>query len=138
MRKMRLDSQQIGIGWRIYSTVFPRFFVFLCLLILGPGIAPDIYADEIKLGNAVTIITPGIEARLCPHPGCGPDRHITRVPEGTVLTVKNTEDYVIGTFRVKWFEVVYDENRGWISIYDTDKAPNKPKDKKGIHHEPEN
>jgi hypothetical protein len=122
MRKVRLVDQQIGIGWRIYSAVFTRFFVFLGLLILGTGIALDIYADEIKPGDEVTIRTPGIEARLCPNPGCAPGRHLTRIPEGTVLTVKSTEDYVIGTFRVKWFEVVYGENRGWISIYDTDKA----------------
>jgi hypothetical protein len=122
MRKIGLDSQQFGIGRRMYCSVLTRLFVFLCLLIVGPGIVPDIYADEIKPGDTVTIITPGIEARLCPHPGCGPDRHITRIPAGTVLIVKNTEDYVIGTFKVKWFEVVYDENRGWISIYDTDKA----------------
>ena len=106
----------------MYCSVLTRLFVFLCLLVIGPGIVPDIYADEIKPGDTVTIMTPGIEARLCPHPGCGPDRHITRIPAGTVLIVKNTEDYVIGTFKVKWFEVVYDENRGWISIYDTDKA----------------
>ena len=106
----------------MYCSVFTRLFVFLCLLIAGSGIVSHIYADEIKPGDAVTIITPGIEARLCPHPGCGPDRQITRIPAGTVLKVQNTEDYVIGTFRVKWFEVVYDENRGWISIYDTDKA----------------
>jgi hypothetical protein len=122
MIKIRLDSQQIGIDWRIYSTVCTRLFVFLCLLIIGPGIAPDIYADEIKPGDEVTIITPGIEARLCPLPGCGPDQHITRIPAGTVLTIKDTADYMIGTFKVKWFEVVYDENRGWVSIYDTDKA----------------
>ena len=122
MRKVRRVGQQIGIGWRIYSTVFTCVFVFLGLLIFGPGIAPDIYADEIKPGDEVTIITPGTEARLCPYPGCGPDRHITRIPAGTVLTVKSTEDFVIGTFRVKWFEVVYEENRGWISIYDTDRA----------------
>ena len=45
----------------------------------------------------MTIITPGIEARLCPQPGCGPDRHITRIPEGTVLTIISTEDYAIGS-----------------------------------------
>lgn len=122
MRQIRPDSQQIVIGWRIYCSAFTRLLVSLCFLIIGPEIVPDIYAEEIKPGDAVTIITPGIEARLCPHPGCGPDRHITRIPAGTILTVQNTEDYVIGTFRVKWFEVVYNENRGWISVYDTDKA----------------
>ena len=89
---------------------------------MGPGIAPEIYADEIRPGDKVTIVTPGIEARLCPQPGCGPDRHITRIPEGTVLTIISTEDYAIGTFKVKWIEVVYDENRGWISIYDTNRS----------------
>ena len=122
MIKIRLNDQELGIGWHIYSTACTRLFVFLCLLIIGPGIAPDIYADEIKPGDVVTIITHGIEARLCPLPGCGPDQHLTRIPAGTVLTIKDTADYVIGTFKVKWFEVVYDENRGWISIYDTDKA----------------
>ena len=93
-----------------------------CLLMIGSGVLSDIRAEEIKTGSAVTIITPGTEARLCPQPGCGPDQHITRIPEGTVLTIKGVEDYVIGTFKVKWFEVIYGENRGWISIYDTNKS----------------
>ena len=122
MRKIRLAGQQIGIGWRIYRTVLTCFFVFLCYLLLESWIAPEIHADEIRPGDKVTIVTPGVEARLCQLPACGPDQHITRIPAGTVLTIKDTADYVIGTFKVKWFEVVYDENRGWVSIYDTDKA----------------
>jgi hypothetical protein len=106
-----------------YLKVYLPVIALLCFMIIDPGIHSEIYADEIKQGGTVTIITPGIEARLCPQPGCGPDQHITRIPEGAVLTVKRTEDYVIGTFRVKWFEVVYDGNRGWISIYDTNKFP---------------
>jgi hypothetical protein len=122
MRRVRLDVQQLVTDRRIYITVFTCFFVFLCLLVIGPGIAPEIYADEIQPGDKVSIVTPDIEARLCPQPGCGPDRHITRIPEGTVLTIISTEDYAIGTFKVKWIEVVYDENRGWISIYDTNRS----------------
>ena len=122
MRKIRLAGQQFGIVWRIYRTVLTCFFVFLCYLIIGPGIHSDIYADEIRPGDKVTIVTSGVEARLCPLPGCGPDQHITRISQGTVLKVENTEDFAIGTFKVKWFEVVYEENRGWISIYDTDKT----------------
>ena len=85
MRKVRLDGQQLVTGRRIDSTVFTCFFVLLYLLVIGPGIAPEIYADEIQPGDKVTIVTPGIEARLCPQPGCGPDRHITCIPEGTVI-----------------------------------------------------
>jgi hypothetical protein len=122
MRTTIPNSQQIETGWHIYGTVLSCFFVFLCYLIIGSWIAPDIHADEIRSGDKVTIVTPGIEARLCPLPACGPDQHITRIPEGTVLTVENSEDFVIGTFKVKWFEVVYEENRGWISVFDTDRA----------------
>lgn len=122
MRKTILDGQQMRNEWRRYNSVFTFFFVFICCLIIGPGIALEIHADQISPGDKVTIVTPGVEARLCPLPACGPDQHITRIPEGTVLKVENTEDFVIGTFKVKWFEVVYEENRGWISIYDTDKT----------------
>ena len=107
---------------RFKMKVYLPVIAFLCLLVAGPGIRSDIYADEIRPGDKITIVTPGVEARLCPLPACGPDQHITRIPEGTVLTVENTKDFVIGTFGVKWFEVVYEENRGWISIYDTNMA----------------
>jgi hypothetical protein len=38
------------------------------------------------------------------------------------VLVKSIEDYAIGTFKVKWFKVIYNENRGWISIDDTNKS----------------
>lgn len=112
----------IRTGWRRYNSVLTCFFVFISWLIIGPEIELEIHADEIRSGDKVTVVTPGVEARLCPLPACGPDQHITRIPEGTVLTVENTEDFVIGTIKVKWFEVVYKENQGWISIYDTNMA----------------
>ena len=84
----------------------------------GVGLNPE----DVKKGDIVTIVTPGTEARLCPQPGCGPDQHITRIPAGTVFTVQNTEVFTIGTFKVKWFEVIYDNQHGWISIFDTDKS----------------
>jgi hypothetical protein len=115
-------EQQIRTGWHINRTVLTCFFIFLFHLIIDPGIATEVFADEIKPGDKITIVTPGVEARLCPLPACGPDQHITRIPAGTVLAVENTAEFVIGTFKVKWIEVVYEENRGWISIYDTNMA----------------
>lgn len=120
MKKTILDGQQIRAGWGKYNSVLTCFFVFISCLIIGPEIEEEIHADEFRPGDKVTVVTPGVAARLCPLPACGPDQHITRIPEGTVLKVENTQDFVIGTFKVKWFEVVYEENRGWISIYDTD------------------
>jgi hypothetical protein len=107
----------------ITVTVFIYFFSLVSAILVFPAIGSNAFAGEIKKNDKITIVTSGTVARLCPHPGCGPDKHITRIPEGTVLNIEAIEDYEIGTFKVKWFEVVYKENRGWISIYDTDKAP---------------
>ena len=114
-----MQSQQTAAGRHIYRCVFICFSILLVLTTRYPGIDPDVCASEIKNGDKVTIITPGTQARLCPQPGCGPDQHIVRIPEGTVLTIQRTEFFAIGTFKVKWFEVVYQDQRGWISIYDT-------------------
>lgn len=114
-----MNTLPLRTGWRRYNIAITCILVFLCYLLIG-SFATEIHADEVRPGDNVTIVTPGVAARLCPLPACGPDQHITRIPQGTVLEIENTEDFVIGTFKVKWFEVVYEENRGWISIYDTD------------------
>jgi hypothetical protein len=101
---------------------YTQFLLLLCIVFLFTGFAATVRAEEAKPGDKVTIVTPGTEARLCPEPGCGPDKHLTRIPEGTAFTIQNTDVFTIGTFKVTWFEVVYDQQRGWISIYDTDKA----------------
>ncbi|MBW2488613.1 MAG: hypothetical protein JRE72_14415 [Deltaproteobacteria bacterium] len=113
--------------WKHPALIADRFaFNGLLLLfipfILFSGLRPAAWAGDVNVGDKVTIVTPGIEARLCPQPACGPDQHLTRIPEGTVLTVQGTDVFAIGTFNVKWFEVVYENQHGWISIYDTDKA----------------
>lgn len=99
------------------------FFALFCSFVVFPTPGSNSFAGEVKQDGEITIITSGTVARLCPQPGCGPDEHITRVPEGTVLKIERIEDYAIGTFKVKWFEVVYQEKRGWISIFDTDRKP---------------
>jgi hypothetical protein len=54
---------------------------------------------------------------------CGPEQHILRIPEGTDLKVEGIEDVKIGTILVTWFQVIVEGDTGWISIYDTNKAP---------------
>jgi hypothetical protein len=103
--------------------IFICIFALLSSLLIIPAINSNALADEVKQNDKITIVTAGTVARLCPRPGCGPDEHITRIPQGTILNVEGIQDYTIGTFNVKWFEVIYKENRGWISIYDTDKTP---------------
>ena len=103
-----------------------NFFICLvwlfALVCLDSRLAKSVWADDVKKGDMETIVTPGTEARLCPQPACAPGQHITRIPEGTVFTIQDTDVFAIGTFKVQWFEVIYDEQHGWISIYDTDKA----------------
>ena len=110
----------LRIVLRIWANA--AILLFFITVILCSGLRPAARADDIKVGDTVTIVTPGIEARLCPQPACGPDQHLTRIPEGTVLTVQGTDVFAIGTFTVKWFEIVYENQRGWISIYDTDRS----------------
>jgi hypothetical protein len=108
---------------KIAKKVFIYFLALLSAFLINPVTFSDAFGGEFKLKDKITIVTAGTVARLCPIPGCGSNQHITRIPEGTVLSIEGIEDFAIGTFKVKWFEVVYKENRGWISIYDTDKAP---------------
>lgn len=117
-----MDPQQKTTHGHNYRYVLICSGLLLTLATLFSGIKPTVWATEVKPGDTVTIVTPGTEARLCPQPGCGPDQHITRIPEGTALTIQDTEAFVIGTFKVQWFAVVYQNQRGWISIYDTDQV----------------
>lgn len=117
-----MDAQQATTQRHINQYGFIWTGLLFTLIILFTNIGSAVYANDVKQGDHLTIVTPGTEARLCPQPGCGPDQHITRIPQGTVLTVQNTEIFEIGTFKVKWFAVVYQNQHGWVSIYDTDQA----------------
>ena len=108
----------------LLNNSFYRLCVFLLfLLLLVFGFFSIVYAGDVEQGDTVTIVTPGVTARLCPEPMCGPEEHIMRVAEGTELEVAGTEDVKIGSIHVKWFQVVVDGNAGWISIFDTNRAP---------------
>lgn len=117
-----MGIQKIGANMLKDRLTFNCHLLLIIPAILFSDLRSVAWADEVKVGEPLTIVTPGIEARLCPQPACGPDQHITRIPEGTVLTIQGMDVFAIGTFKVKWFEVVYKNQRGWISIYDTNKA----------------
>jgi len=102
--------------------VLEFFFALLLFTVMALSVVSNVNAIEVKQGDKVTIVTPGTLARLCPYPNCGQNQHIIRIPEGTVLEVEGIMDVKSGVLTVKWFEVTYKEKRGWISIFDTDKA----------------
>jgi hypothetical protein len=103
---------------------FNRVSVFLVpfflLVIINVSV---LYAGDVERGDTVTIVTPGVTARLCPQPMCGPDEHIMRIAQGTHLKVEGIEDVRIGSILVTWLQVAVGDNTGWISIFDTDRAP---------------
>lgn len=103
--------------------IYHYFLALLWFLVTLTGIVSDAHAGQVKQGDEIKIITPGTVARLCPYPDCGQDHHITRIPEGTILKVDGIMDVKGPILTVKWFEVTYKEKRGWVSIYDTIKAP---------------
>jgi hypothetical protein len=99
---------------------FNYFSVLLLLLTAAPCMASDVYVSEVKLGDKITIVRPGNVTKLCPHPDCRQGQHVTRIPRGTVLKVEGVMNVKYGNSTMKWFETIYKERRGWISIYDTD------------------
>lgn len=98
------------------------FVAVLSLLPLMITRSLIVQAADIEQGDTVTIVTPGVTARLCPEPMCGPGQHIMRIAEGTELEVEGSEEVKIGSIHVKWFQVEVEGNNGWISIFDTNKA----------------
>ena len=91
------------------------------MLLLGP-VTHKGMAGDVKQGDKIAIVTPGTVARLCPHPNCGQNQHLTRIPKGTKLTVEGIIDVQSGMMNVQWFEVTFKGKRGWISIFDTDRS----------------
>ena len=98
------------------------FPALLLLLVMAPWVVSDVYANEVKLGDKVTVVRPGNVTKLCPYPNCRQGQHITRIPKGTVLKVEGMMNVKYDQSTMRWFETTYKERRGWISIYDTDQA----------------
>lgn len=109
--------------WRAVSSV-PSYAKKDCPLLIKAINEEDkrLELGAIIYGDELTIVVSGTVARLCPSPNCGQDQHITLIPEGTVLKIESITDVMFPRMTVRWFEVTYQGKRGWISIFDTDKA----------------
>ena len=101
---------------------FTCFSTLLLLLAISAYVSNNAYAEDVKLGDKVTTVRPGNVTKLCPFPGCEKGQHIARIPKGTVLTVEGMMRVRYGNATTKWVETTYNEKRGWISIYDTNKT----------------
>lgn len=95
--------------------------LLLIIVVLFPAF---VYSGEIQQGDSIIIVTPGVRARLCPYPDCGLGAHITRIPEGTTLVVRAISIVKFKLWNVPWYQVNFAGVTGWLSIYNTNKAPN--------------
>lgn len=84
-------------------------------------------AQEVVPGDTVQVVTLEDRARLCPDPNCGSGEHIARVPTDVRLAVQDTATVEGGVYCIRWFQVTLAEDTGWLSEFDTDAAPEKPR-----------
>ena len=100
-----------------------RYIVVVIMVLIASmsWYSNKVEAAEIKQGDTIVIITPETMARLCPFPNCGSSQHLIRILKGTKLVVEGIQSTQVGRMPpVKWFEVTYKGNKGWVSVYNTD------------------
>ena len=76
---------------------------------------------------SIKIVTPDNRARLCPRPDCKQGEEIGRIPTNTLLRVESSHTVSFPILDVIWFKVKYQGIEGWVSEFDTDKAPKEPR-----------
>jgi hypothetical protein len=80
-----------------------------------------------KVGEMIKIITLNDRARLCPKPNCEEGEHLLRIPTNTELKVESFVRQRMPLWDVIWYKVTYKGKQGWISEFDTNKAPSQPR-----------
>jgi len=80
--------------------------------------------------SAITITTQNNKARLCPEIDCAQNKEILRIPTNTKLKVLSTSKKRLPMWDVIWYEISYKNKKGWVSEFDTDKAPKEPRYRK--------
>jgi hypothetical protein len=109
----------------------PRLFIlatfYVCL-----SISPSIYAEPknppiAKVDEVIKIVTVEDRARLCPKINCGEDQELLVIPTNTELKVEASSTSNLPLWDVIWYKVTYKDKKGWVSEFDTDKAPEEPR-----------
>lgn len=107
-------------------------FVVLMILLAWLGICTTSSAGSKKapvaaVGNVIKIITVENRARLCPKVDCAEGQELLRLPTNTELKVESSSKQRLPMWDVIWYKVTFKGKQGWISEFNTDKAPNKPR-----------
>ena len=106
----------------LYS-IMTAIMIFLLL-----GIAPSANAGPKdppvgKVGDIIKIITVDGRARLCQKPLCKQGQELLRIPTNTELKIEEVSRERMPMWDVLWYKITYKGKKGWVSEFDTDKAP---------------
>ena len=130
-------NQKIGCWAGILILIIGIIYI-VCIDISTPPSTPTQRISEtqekivskkppaIALGT-IRIVTLDNRTRLCPKPNCGQGQEILRIPTNTKLEVQSKISINLGSWNVVWYEVIYKGKKGWVSEFDTDKAPAQPR-----------
>ena len=77
--------------------------------------------------NTIKIVTLENKARLCPNIGCNQGQELLRLPTNTKLKVEMSSKQRLPMWDVIWYKVIYKGKEGWVSEFNTDKAPKEPR-----------
>jgi len=78
-------------------------------------------------GDVIRIVTPDNRARLCPKPNCAQGQERLRISTNMELKVESSSRYRMPLWDVVWYKVTYRGKQGWVSEFDTNKAPKEPR-----------
>ena len=80
-----------------------------------------------KAGEIIKIDTIKNRARLCPNIDCDEGQELLRIPTNTELKVESSSKSRLPLWDVIWYKVTYKNKQGWVSEFNTDKAPKEPR-----------
>jgi hypothetical protein len=109
------------------------YFFLTLVMVLGPlgmvpsGIAGPEDVQVATIGDTIKIITSENQARLCPKPFCKQNQELLRIPANTKLKVEEVSNERLPMRDVVWYKISYKGKKGWVSEFDTDKAPKEPR-----------
>lgn len=103
-------------------SVMSLFLVIVPSVIAGSNDAP-----VAQVGDILKIITTDDQARLCPNPLCKKDQELFRVPTNTELKIEEVSLERLPMWDIVWYKIAFNGKKGWISEFDTDKAPKEPR-----------
>jgi hypothetical protein len=106
-------------------TAFIATSLFLSLVPYAYAGPEDVQVATV--GDTIKIITPENRARLCPKPLCKQNQELLRIPSETKLKVEEVSNERLPMWDVVWYKISFKGKNGWVSEFDTDRAPKEPR-----------